>query len=258
MRRISKIMVLRHVDREMTSQLRSYPMSKGMVSVAPVTWLPGALNATLPFFSVQNGILYFRADDPNLYGIVYQGGLTSVPRVSYNNRIRAGNKGCNFYSAPWAISVLPARDIGNRVEIKNVDKSVTDYITALYSLLGRSPIVLDNWVLEQQGFAKMYQVLQGDLNTTVGTNIYFGGTRTTPTQISGVANYGVMQSPLITGDFTYNGSLIPTYQMPYNTFYAIDTPIVLSAVDTANIQQPKLYFTLLNNVILYNNPNYSG
>jgi ABC-type tungstate transport system permease subunit len=88
--------------------------------------------------------------------------------------------------------------------------------------------------------------------------MYFGATLSNPSQVSGVSDITLVQSPLITNDFTFNGSLITTYQMPYNTFYAVDTPIVLSAVDTANIELPRLYFSLLNNVTLYNGPNYNG
>lgn len=244
----------------MTTVMRDFPLPKGKMSVAPVQWLPGALAAMLPFFSVnpeQPNTLFLRSDDPNIHG-VYTSGLMTSPVVEKAGQQTCANKGFNFYAAPWTISTLPARSIGNLVEIKRVDKSVTDYITALYSLLGRSPIVLDDWVFEEPGFARMYQVLQGDLNTAVGTEIYFGASRSKHTQVCGVSNTTLVQSPLITGDFTYNGSHIPTYQMPYNTFYAIDTPIVLSAVDTANIEQPRMYFTLLNNVTLYNGPNYSS
>jgi hypothetical protein len=244
----------------MTTVMRDFPLARGKMCVSPVQWLPGALSAMLPFFSInpeEPNTLYLRADDPNIHG-VYTSGLMTSPVVEKSGQQTCANKGFNFYAAPWAISTLPARDIGNVTEITNIHESVTDYISALYSLLGSSPIVLDNWNLEQGGFVKMYQVLQGDLNTAVGGAMYFGGTRSKTSQVSGVGDLTLIQSPLITSDFTFNGSLIPTYQMPYNTFYAVDTPIVLSAVDTANIEQPRMYFTLLNNVTLYNGPNYNG
>jgi hypothetical protein len=244
----------------MTTVMRDYPLAKGKMSVAPVQWLPGALAAMLPFFAIQPeqpNTLFLRADDPNIHG-VYTAGLMTSPVVEKAGVQKCANKGFNFYCAPWSIQTLPARDIGTSVEIRSVDKSVTDYITSLYSLLGPTPIVLADWKFEQSGFAKLYQVLQGDLNTNRGGTMYFGGAGTTPTQVSGVSELSLVLSPLITNDFTFNGALIPTYQMPYNTFYAVETPIILSAVDTANIEQPRLYFTLLNNVTLYNGQNYNG
>jgi hypothetical protein len=56
----------------------------------------------------------------------------------------------------------------------------------------------------------------------------------------------------------YQLGSIPTYQMPYNTFYAVDTPIVLSASDSSNPSVDRLYFTLLNNVSVLNGPSYDG
>jgi hypothetical protein len=244
----------------MTTVMRSFPLAKGKMSVAPVQWLPGTLAAMLPFFAInpaQPNRLYLRADDPNIHG-VYTTGLMTSPVVEKAGQQTCANKGFNFYAAPWSIQALPARDVGNIIEITSVDTSVTDYITSLYTLLGRTPIALSDWKFEQGGFVRLYQVLQGDLNTNVGLEMYFGATLGTPSQVSGVSDLTLVQSPLITSDFTFNGSLIPTYQMPYNTFYAIDTPIVLSAIDTANIEQPRLYFTLLNTVTLNNGPNYNG
>ena len=100
----------------MSSLLSSYSNSKiTLMSVYPVNWIPGSLNGCLPFFSVQNNTLYLRADDPNIYGINFAGGLTTLPSVYYGtdtSPVRVGNKGRNFYSAPWAIPTLPAKDTG--------------------------------------------------------------------------------------------------------------------------------------------------
>lgn len=221
----------------------------------------------LPFFvTLQSdpGVLYLRADDPNLYG-VYTSGLITSPVVEKNHVIKSANKGYNFYSAPWAIMPLPCRDLGQRVEITNIHTSVTDYITALYRLLDSSNtsnvgsgILLSNWQMEQNGYVKAYQVLQGSAYINVTGATYFGGAKLPNTQVSGVPETKQVESPLITNDFTFNGSNIVTYQLPYNTFYAVDTPIVLSAVDINNTSQPRIYFTLLNNVTLYNGPNYSA
>lgn len=248
-------MVLRQVDREMTSQLRSYPGAKSMVSVAPVSFLPGALNASLPFFSVQNGRLYFRADDPNLYGIVYQGGLTAVPRVNYNNRIRAGNKGCNFYSAPWCIPTLPCRDTGKRVQVESIDSSIYSYLVALYIQLTNGSQTLTQFTLEKTGWAKQYQIQYGNQYTNVNGAIYFGGSNDENPGTAGVSVLTQVSSPLLssTENFTYNGASIQTWQQPYNTFFAIDTPIVISAIDTSNGDK-KVYFTLHNSVSQFNAP----
>ena len=93
----------------------------------------------LPFFSLNQstnpGTLYLRADDPNLYGIMYSGGQQN-PVVEKNGVQKPANKGCNFYSAPWCISTLPARELGNRVQITSVDISVYNYFTQLYKLIG--------------------------------------------------------------------------------------------------------------------------
>ena len=251
----------------MSSVLQVHAPAKGKMSVAPVQWMPGALSAMLPFFAtVQTdpGVLYLRADDPNLYG-VYTTGLITSPVVEKNNLIKSANKGYNFYSAPWAIMPLPCRDLGQRVEISNIHASVTDYITALYTLLDSSNtssvgsgILLSNWQMEQNGYVKAYQVLQGSAYVNVSGTTYFGGAKLPNTQVSGVPETNQVMSPLITNDFTFNGTNIETYQLPYNTFFAVDTPIVLSAVDVYNISQPRIYFTLLNNVTLFNGPNYNA
>jgi hypothetical protein len=244
---------------------RDYPSAKGKMSVAPVQWLPGALASMLPFFAVIDeypGALFLRADDPNLYGI-YTAGLMTTPVVEKNGIRKNANKGFNFYSSPWCIPTLPARDLGRRIEITSIHSSVTDYITRLYTLVGRTPITLTDWKLEQKGYVKAYQILQGSSYVNVGNSTYFGAAKEPYTQVSGVSEQIEVASPLISGDFTYNGTDasgngIITYQLPYNTFYAVDTPIVLSAVDTAHPNAPKIYFTLLNNVTLYNGPNYNG
>jgi hypothetical protein len=244
----------------MTTVMRNYPSAKGKMSVAPVQWLPGALSAMLPYFAMEDpstGVLSLRADDPNLYG-VYTGGLITSPVITKNNNIQAANKGRNFYTAPWCISTLPSRDVGRRVEVTSVDSGVTDYISALYSLIGSTQISLSNWRFEQKGYAKCYQVLQGNSYVNVDGTVYFGVAALPNTQVSGVPDLNPVASPLITNDFTFNGSNITTWQMPYNTYYAIDTPVVLSAVDIAHPKQPRMYFTLLNQATLYNNPNYSG
>ena len=250
----------------MSSVLQVQAPAKGKMSVAPVQWMPGCLAAMLPFFATVQadpGVLYLRADDPNLYGVYTSGGVTNPP-INKGGVVKLANKGCNFYSAPWAISPLPCRDLGQRVEITGIHVSVTDYITQLYTLidgddnLGPSGIVLDNWQMEQNGYVKAYQVLQGSSYVNVGTTTYFGGALLPNTQVSGVPETTMIMSPLITDDFVFTGDTIPTYQLPYNTFFAVDTPIVLSAVDTSNPSQPRIYFTLLNNVTLFNGPNYNG
>lgn len=214
----------------------------------------------LPFFvtlQADPGVLYLRADDPNLYG-VYTNGLITSPVVEKNSVIKSANKGYNFYSAPWAIMPLPCRDLGQRVEITNIHQSVTDYITALYSIID-SNILLTDWQMEQNGYVKAYQVLQGSAYVNVSGKTYFGGTTLPNTQVSGVPETNQVMSPLISNDFTFNGpNYIETYQLPYNTFFAVDTPIVLSAVDAHNPSQPRIYFTLMNNVTLFNGPNYNA
>lgn len=231
------------------------------MSVAAIQWIPGALAATLPLFAMTdptNGTLYLRADDPNIYG-VYTGGLQQSPIVEKNGVQKGANKGCNFYSAPWCISTLPARDIGHRVEITSLDQSIYDYITALYGIIGRASITLTNWQFEQPGYAKSYQILQGSAYVNVGDATYFGAAKLLNTQVSGVPELTAVDVPLISDDFTYNsGTSITTYQMPYNTFYAVDTPIVVSAVDSGNVEAPRIYFTLMNNVTMYNGPNYNA
>jgi hypothetical protein len=244
----------------MSSVLQVHNPTKGKVSVSPVQWMPGSLSAMLPFFAVVSEdpeTLYLRADDPNLYG-VYTVGLITSPVVEKNNIIKSANKGYNFYSAPWSIIPLPSRDLGQRVEIKRVDSSVTSYITSLYNIIDNGSITLIDWRLEQGGYAKAYQVLQGSSYVNVSGKTYFGGAKLPNTQVSGVATTTSVLSPLISNDFTFNGLPIQTYQLPYNTFYAIDTPIVLSAIDSSNPEKPRIYFTLLNNVTLYNGPNYNA
>jgi hypothetical protein len=244
----------------MSSVLQVQAPAKGKMSVAPVQWMPGALSAMLPFFATikaDPGVLYLRADDPNLYG-VYTSGLITSPVVEKKNVIRSANKGFNFYSAPWAIMPLPCRDLGQRVEITNIHVSVTDYITTLYSIINGN-ILLTEWQMEQNGYVKAYQVLQGSSYVNVSGTTYFGGTTLPNTQVSGVPETSQVMSPLISNDFTFNSDInIETYQLPYNTFFAVDTPIVLSAVDANNPANPRIYFTLLNNVTLFNGPNYSA
>jgi len=243
----------------MSSVLQVQAPAKGKMSVAPVQWMPGALSAMLPFFATVQadpGVLYLRADDPNLYG-VYTSGLITSPVVEKNNVIRSANKGFNFYSAPWAIMPLPCRDLGQRVEITNIHTSVTDYITSLYAIIDGN-ITLTDWQMEQNGYVKAYQVLQGSAYVNISGTTYFGGAKLPNTQVSGVSETNQVTAPLISNDFTFNGPNIVTYQLPYNTFFAVDTPIVLSAVDENNPAKPRVYFTLLNNVTLYNGPNYSA
>jgi hypothetical protein len=244
----------------MTSVVQTYAPAKGKMSVAPVQWLPGALSSMLPFFAIKDsapGKLYLRADDPNLYG-VYTAGLLNTPVVKKTGVIKSANKGCNFYSAPWCIQTLPSRDIGRRQEITAVDSSVTDYITALYALIGVTPIALADWKFEQAGYVKAYQVLEGSRYTNVNGTTYFGAASVPYTQVSGVSAFAEMNEPLITDDFTFEGPTISAYRLPYNTFYAVDTPIVMSAIDTNHIDNGRIYFSLLNATTLFNNPNYSG
>jgi len=251
----------------MTTVLRVQPVTKNKVSVAAVQWLPGALSATLPFFALDKAnapnTLFLRADDPNLYGVL-AGNLTQTPTVFYNGLDKPVNKGRNYYSAPWCIATLCARDTGKRVEIKAIDPSVFQYITALYSLIPASGedslgsnINLQQWRLEKGGYVKIYQTLQGSGYITKYGTTYFGGSDSANNQVSGVAELTSVQSPLIDNDFTYNSvTTIPTIQMPYNTFCAADTPIVISAVDLTNPANGRIYFTLLNNVTMYNMPNF--
>lgn len=242
----------------MTTVIRQFPTPKSKMSVQPTNWLPGSLSAALPFYAMDNSKypnrLFFRADDPNIYGIA-SGGLMQTPTITKNNIQKSANKGCNFYSAPWCIQLFSSRDNGQRYEIKELDNSIYQYITALYGLVGSStPITLTNWQLEQTGYVKQYQVLQGSAYVNVNGSTYFGATTTTPSVISGVGSLTPVDSPLITNDFVFNGIPIPTYQMVYNTFYAIDTPIVISAIDTNNLQGGRIYFTLGNTVTMQNTP----
>lgn len=242
----------------MTTVIRDYPATKGKMSVAPVQWMPGCLSAMLPFFAVpepNSGKLCLRADDPNIYGVNYNS-LLVTPVVTKSGVTKPSNKGCNFYSAPWCIPTFPSRDLGRRVRISEIDTAVTDYITALYGLIGVTPITLTNWRLEEEGYAKAYQVIQGSSYVNVSGKTYFGAAALPNTQIAGVGETTLVNSPLITCDFIFNGSPIQTYQMSYNTFYAVDTPIVLSAIDSSSTSDNRIYFTLLNNVTVMNGPNY--
>jgi hypothetical protein len=244
----------------MTSVVQTYAPPKGKMSVAPVQWLPGALSSMLPFFAIKDsspGTLYLRADDPNLYG-VYTVGLLNTPVVKKADVIKNANKGRNFYSAPWCIPSLPSRDIGRRQEITSVDSSVTDYIAALYALIGVTPIALTDWKFEQPGYVKAYQVLEGSRYVNVNGTTYFGAAAVPHTQVSGVSALTEVNEPLLTCDFTFNGTTVPAYQLPYNTYYAVDTPIVISAIDANHESNGRIYFTLLNAATLYNNPNYNG
>jgi hypothetical protein len=244
----------------MSSVLQVQAPAKGKMSVAPVQWMPGCLAAMLPFFATvqaRPGVLYLRADDPNLYGVLTAGLLTNPP-INKGGVVKSANKGCNFYSAPWAIAPLPCRDLGQRIEITEIHISVTEYITSLYSIIDGGNILLSEWQMEQNGYVKAYQVLQGSSYVNVGTTTYFGGAKLPNTQVSGVPETNKVMSPLINDDFQFTGPNIETYQLPYNTFFAVDTPIVLSAVDINNPAEPRIYFTLLNNVTLFNGPNYSG
>jgi hypothetical protein len=245
----------------MTTVIRHFPGPKPKMSVAPVQWIPGALSSMLPLFALEtpsNSTLYFRADDPNLYGVNVTG-LMQTPAVQKNSVFKASNKGYNFYSAPWCIPTYPARDLGLRVEITAFDQSIYDYITALYGLIGSAPIALTDWRFEKSGYVKQYQILQGSAYVNVGGTTYFGAALKPTTQVSGVGGTSLIQNPLISNDFTFNsGTIIPTYRLAYNTFYAIDTPIVISCVDSNNVAADRIYFTLMNNVTVYNGPNYDG
>jgi len=244
----------------MATVQRAFPVAKSKMSVSAVQWLPGALSAMLPFFSLNQttnpGTLYLRADDPNLYGIMYSGGQQN-PVVEKNGVQKPANKGCNFYSAPWCISTLPARELGNRVQITSVDPSVYNYITQLYRLIGTVSINLTGWQFESPGYVKLYQLVQGSQYVNVNGTTYFGGQTQANTATNGVGTLTPATSYLISNDFTYNGTPITTFQLPYNTFYAIDTPIVISATDSSATDPTKrIYFTLQNNVAMYNAPNF--
>ena len=245
----------------MSQITRHYPLAKSKVAVQPIQWIPGALSATLPFFALSSqtdSTLYLRADDPNIYG-VYAVGLQQSPVVSISGTTKPSNKGFNFYSAPWCIGTLPAQDLGKRIKITGVDPSVYQYITDLYTLIGNQqpPITLTDWRLDQEGYVKIYQLLQGSQFVNVGGSTYFGGQTTIPSAVNGVSTYTPLGVKSISNDFTYNSSNILTvYQMPYNTFCAVDSPIIISAVDSSNPASPRVYFTLLNGVAVYNGPVY--
>jgi hypothetical protein len=237
--------------------------AKTKVSVAPTNWLPGSFSACLPFFSVpdqRTGKLYFRADDPNIYGVSLQG-VQQSPSVQKNNVVKPSNKGCNFFSAPWCIPNYPARDVGKRIYITDVDSSIFSYISALYTLVGQGTnpptmVNLTNWRVEQPGYVKLYQLIQGSSFVNVNGTIYFGGQTQQNTTINGVSELTEVGQNLISNDFTYNGPSVSAYQMPYNTFFAVDTPIVISATDTLNSSVPRLYFTLFNSVNVLGNLTY--
>jgi hypothetical protein len=239
----------------MSANLRSYPSAKNRVCVSAIQWLPGSLSATLPLFAVNQrsypNTLFLRADDPNIYG-VSSGNLAQVPTVEKVGITKPGNKGCNFYSAPWCISTHPSLDTGKRIEIKAIDPTIYTYITELYKLVGSTPITLDYWKFEQSGYVKIYQILQGSSYINRNGTAYFGAAAELNTTISGVGTTTETISNLLTNDFQYNGTPIITYQMPYNTFCAVDTPIIISAIDTSNPNNGRMYFTLLNNVSVYN------
>ena len=251
----------------MSSLISSYANSKTtLMSVYPVTWIPGSLTGTLPFFSVQSNTLYFRADDPNLYGINFSGGVASLPPVflTTDNKIHVGNKGRNFYSAPWAIPTFPSKDTGKRIEVKAVDPSIYTYIQSFYLSLTNDttepnpiqPITLDNFKLEQTAWAKQYQITNANQNANVNGVLYFGAnpTKLQNSGVGGVAKLTEVSVPNLSSTLTsvYNGSPLTAWQQPYNTFYALDTPLIISAIDTNN-SNTKLYFTLENTVQLYNN-----
>jgi hypothetical protein len=242
----------------MTTVLKAFPTAKNQMCVSPVQWLPGSLSASIPLFAVSNrapNTLFLRADDPNIYGIS-GGNLTQNPQVIKNNIEIVGNKGCNFYSAPWCISTFGARDTGKTIPITTIDPSVYTYISALYTLVGTVAITLTDWRLEQEGSVKLYQILQGSRYTNINGTTYFGGTSQLNTQISGTGVSSLIDSPIIVDDFKYNGESgsIPTIQMTYNTFCAVNIPIVLSAIDLTNPGNGRVYFTLQNNVTMYNSP----
>lgn len=246
----------------MSTVQRAYPVAKPKMSVAPVQWLPGAMSSMLPFFACNQdaspGRLYLRADDPNLYGIIYSGGQQN-PIIEKNGVQKPANKGCNFYSAPWCIPTLPAQDMGNRISITSIDNSVFQYISALYSLIGTVSINLTNWQLVQPGYVKLYQLNQGSQYVNVNGVTYFGGQKARYTAVNGVGSITPVTVPLISNDFTFNsGTSVTTYQMPYNSFYAIDTPIVISAVDSNSADSTPIYFTLMNAVTVFNNPNFAA
>ncbi len=244
----------------MTTVLRTFPTAKSKVSVSAVQLIPAAQSATLPLFALENdttaSTLFLRADDPNIYGVAY-GNLNQVPIVEKATVKKASNKGYNFYSAPWSIYTFPARDLGRRTNITAIDQSVYDYLTALYGLVGAVTITLTDWRLEKEGYVKTYQLLQGSAYVNVNGTTYFGAASLPNTEVSGVEQTSIIMSPKITDDFTYNGATIPTIQMSYNTFCAIDTPITISAIDSSNPDPAtRVYFTLQNNVTMYNGPNY--
>ena len=245
----------------MTTVTRQYPLAKSKVAVNPIQWIPGALSATLPLFAISDpnsSTLYLRADDPNIYG-VYAVGLQQSPVVSIAGTTKPSNKGNNFYSAPWCIGTLPAQDLGKRVKITAISPSVYQYITDLYGRLGGQvpPITLEDWRLDQEGYVKLYQLLQGSQFTNVGSSTYFGGQTTIPSAVNGVSEYVPLGVKSISNDFTYNSdNILNVYRMPYNTFCAVDSPIIISAVDSGNPSSPRVYFTLLNGVAVYNGPVY--
>jgi len=183
--------------------------------------------------------------------------IYKLPATKYPEGKIPANKGCNFYSAPWSIPTFGSRDTGKQVNITSIDDSVYKYITALYSLVGdleEDNINLTGWNLEQNGTVKLYQVLQGSRTTYINNVGYFGATSQLNTQVSGVGTTSVVGSPIISGEFTYDSDVgtITTYQLPYNTFYAVNDPIVISAVDSAHPSNGRLYFTLQNMTSLTN------
>jgi hypothetical protein len=236
------------IDR-MTTVLKSFPTSKSTVNINPTQWLPGSLSSYLPLYALNQkespGHLYFRADDPNIYGA--SASLGDLPIVQTNFTTKPFNKGHNFYSAPWCIPSLSARDMGKVYDITSVDNSIYQYITQLYTLIGSATTVnLTNWNFEEKGSVRLYQILQGNNMTNLNNTVYIGGTSSANNSIAGVSDLKLVISPLITNDFVYNGTGIATYQMPYNTFYAFEKPAVISAIDSNNLGNGRIYFTLSN------------
>ena len=239
----------------MTTVLKSFPTSKTTVNIGPTQWLPGSLSASLPFYAMNPkrfpGRLFFRADDPNIYAVIAS--TDNIPIIQKNNIIKPFNKGFNFYSAPWVISNFNSRDMGRMHDINEIDSSIYEYITKLYSLISpATPINLINWSLESGGSVRLYQILQGNNITNINNTIYVGGSSLPNSKIAGVSDLTLITSPLISNDFAYNGTGINTYQMPYNTFYAIEKPIVISAIDGNNPQNGRIYFTLSNSSTVSN------
>jgi hypothetical protein len=92
-----------------------------------------------------------------------------------------------------------------------------------------------------------------------GSLLSYTGSGTTVNDLTGNSLNGTMSNITYNQTyFTFNGTTVPAYQLPYNTYYAVDTPIVISAIDANHESNGRIYFTLLNAATLYNNPNYNG